>query len=43
MVTKILTGSSDVNGCPGEGEKSGYAYTSPDMVQCFGPPDGSGA
>jgi hypothetical protein len=41
MVTKILTGTTDVAGCPGDGEKQGYVYSSPDMVQCFGPPNGS--
>ncbi|MFL6123628.1 hypothetical protein, partial [Actinophytocola sp.] len=41
MVTKILTGTTDLQSCPGEGEKQGYAYADPKLVQCFGPPDGS--
>jgi hypothetical protein len=41
MVTKIISGTTDMAGCPGEGDKQGYAYTKPDLVQCFGPPAGT--
>lgn len=41
-VTKILTGTTDPQGCP-EGTEDGYVYAEPPTVQCFGDPKGDQA